>query len=200
MSETRNPQQQRAIDKKNRIITAGYQLFADKGYFNTNTAEIAKLAGVSTGIVYGYFHDKRDILIEVLDIYIEHVYQPILDILDKVTAPIDFGTLIPMLMDAAVQTHQNNAAIHEALHSLTHVDASVADKFMLLEDDITRRIAALLSRAGYQDDFVMEKVHLAMENVQSYAHECVYDKHNYIRYDVMRQLQIDALLRLFSQS
>lgn len=198
MSETRNPQQQRAIDKKNRIITAGYQLFADKGYFNTNTAEIAKSAGVSTGIVYGYFHDKRDILIEVLDIYIEHVYQPILDLLDKVVAPIDFGMLIPLLLDAAVQTHQNNAAIHEALHSLTHVDKAVADKFMLLEDDITRRMAALLNRAGYRDDYVMEKVHLAMENVQSYAHECVYDKHNYIRYDVMRQLQIDALLHLFA--
>ena len=63
----RTPKQQRSIDKKNRIITAGYTLFAQKGYYNTNTAEIAKEAGVSTGIVYGYFHDKRDILVEVLE-------------------------------------------------------------------------------------------------------------------------------------
>ena len=63
--EVREPQQKRSIDKKNRIIEAGYELFAKDGYFNTNTSEIAKKAGVSTGIVYGYFHDKRDILIEV---------------------------------------------------------------------------------------------------------------------------------------
>ena len=49
----REPQQKRSIDKKNRIIEAGYKLFAEKGYFDTNTAEIAKEAGVSTGIIYG---------------------------------------------------------------------------------------------------------------------------------------------------
>ena len=75
--EAREPQQKRSIDKKNRIIEAGYELFAKDGYFNTNTSEIAKKAGVSTGIVYGYFHDKRDILIEVLDIYVDNVFYPL---------------------------------------------------------------------------------------------------------------------------
>ena len=43
MSDTvRTPKQQRSIDKKNRIIEAGYNLFAQKGYYSTNTAEIAK--------------------------------------------------------------------------------------------------------------------------------------------------------------
>lgn len=88
--EVREPQQQRSIDKKNRIIEAGYELFAKVGYFNTNTSEIAKKAGVSTGIVYGYFHDKRDILIEVLDIYVDNVFYPVFEMFDKITAPVDF--------------------------------------------------------------------------------------------------------------
>ena len=46
----RTPQQKRSIDKKNRIIEAGYELFARDGYFNTNTAQIAKHAGAGTSV------------------------------------------------------------------------------------------------------------------------------------------------------
>ena len=53
--EIREPRQERSIEKKNKIIRAGYELFSEVGYYNTNTAEIARRAGVSTGIVYGYF-------------------------------------------------------------------------------------------------------------------------------------------------
>ena len=54
----RNPKQKRAIEKKERIIDAGFDLICKNGYYNTNTAEIASHAGVSTGIVYQYFKDK----------------------------------------------------------------------------------------------------------------------------------------------
>ena len=47
----REPRQKRSIEKKRKIVMAGFQLFCEKGYYNTNTAEIAKYAGVSTGIV-----------------------------------------------------------------------------------------------------------------------------------------------------
>ena len=60
-NQIRQPKQSRSVETKNRIITAGYQLFSEVGYYGTNTAEIAKKAGVSTGIVYGYFKDKKDI-------------------------------------------------------------------------------------------------------------------------------------------
>ena len=59
-TQIREPQQERSIEKKNRIIEAGYELFSEISYYGTNTQEIAKRAGVSTGIVYGYFKDKRD--------------------------------------------------------------------------------------------------------------------------------------------
>lgn len=135
--EVREPQQKRSIDKKNRIIEAGYELFAKDGYFNTNTSEIAKKAGVSTGIVYGYFHDKRDILIEVLDIYVDNVFYPVFEMFDKITAPVDFDFIITHSIDNAVTVHENNAAIHEALHSLSSTDKTVRDKFMALENDMT---------------------------------------------------------------
>ena len=197
--EVREPQQQRSIDKKNRIIEAGYELFAKVGYFNTNTSEIAKKAGVSTGIVYGYFHDKRDILIEVLGIYVDNVFFPVFEMFDKITAPVDFDFIIAHSIDNAVKVHENNAAIHEALHSLSSTDKTVRDKFMALENDMTVRFVAKLRSLGYDREDIFERVHLAMETVQSYAHEKVFDKHSYIDYDRMRKIVIDMLVSLFKK-
>ena len=64
--EIRKPIQKRSIEKKEKIIQSGFELICKKGYYNTNTAEIAKNASVSTGIVYQYFKDKHDIFIEAL--------------------------------------------------------------------------------------------------------------------------------------
>lgn len=74
--DVREPKQERSIEKKNRIVQAGFELFSQVGYYNTNTVEIAKRAGVSTGIVYGYFKDKRDILLDVLEIYVKEAFAP----------------------------------------------------------------------------------------------------------------------------
>ena len=46
MNDTRIPVQKRSIEKRKRILEAGFQLFCEKGYYKTNTAEIAKYAGV----------------------------------------------------------------------------------------------------------------------------------------------------------
>ena len=123
MSKTiREPRQERSIEKKNKLIQAGYALFSEVGYYNTNTAEIAKRAGVSTGIVYGYFKDKRDILLSVLEIYIKEVSEPILSALDNITSPIDYQSIIPNLLDITTKAHREHSNIHEALHSMASSD------------------------------------------------------------------------------
>ena len=40
--EIRKPIQKRSIEKKEKIIESGFELICEKGYYNTNTAEIAK--------------------------------------------------------------------------------------------------------------------------------------------------------------
>ena len=39
-NQIREPKQSRSVETKNRIITAGYQLFSEVGYYGTNTAEL----------------------------------------------------------------------------------------------------------------------------------------------------------------
>lgn len=195
----REPRQERSIEKKNKLIQAGYELFSEVGYYNTNTAEIAKRAGVSTGIVYGYFKDKRDILLSVLDIYLKEVTTPILRALESLTPPIDYAKIIPTLLDITTKAHREHSHIHEALHSMTSSDEAVERKFRLLEDNLTDDITSKLIRCDVKDNHLKEKVHLAINIIQSYSHECIYDQHMYIDYKEMRHIVIDTLITLFSR-
>ena len=193
----REPRQERSIEKKNRIIDAGYELFSEVGYYGTNTAEIAKRAGVSTGIVYGYFQDKRDILISVLGIYIGKVFEPILKLFDKLSAPIDYCSLMPNIIDLIIKTHKKHAKMHEVLHSLGSTDEVVNSEFLALEDSITNKINDRLVALGETKENLMEKIHFSMNIIQSFAHEYVFDKHEYIDYFAMREMVVSTLINLF---
>lgn len=195
----RNPQQERSIDKKNRIINAGYELFSENGYYNTNTVQIAKRAGVSTGIVYGYFRDKKDILREVTSLYMEKVTKPIINLFDSLEAPFDTRDLVCKIVDLVISAHGENAGIHEALHSLTHTDPEISAQFIGLEDELTLKIADRLTRLNVLKEDAKEKVHFAMDVLQSFAHEYIYDHHEYIDYDIFKTLVTDCLVSLIDK-
>ncbi|MDY0394187.1 TetR family transcriptional regulator [Virgibacillus halophilus] len=48
------------------ILHAAIELFAKKGYFNTSTSEIAKLAGVAEGTIFRHYRTKKELLKAVL--------------------------------------------------------------------------------------------------------------------------------------
>ena len=159
--QVRLPRQERAIEKKNKIINAGYELFSEVGYYGTNTAEIAKRAGVSTGIVYGYFSDKRDIMICVLEIYLDKVVAPLLKFFDKLKAPLNLEEIVPTVINEVIKIHKHNNKIHEALHSLSGSDEAVNAKFIELEDNLTLKISQALINLGLASENIHEKVHFA---------------------------------------
>ncbi len=63
----RVPRQERARAKRDALLRAGAALFADRGYHAATTPDIAAAAGVSIGTLYSYFHDKRQILLALLE-------------------------------------------------------------------------------------------------------------------------------------
>lgn len=195
----RQPRQERSIETKNKIIHAGYELFSEVGYYGTNTAEIAKRAGVSTGIVYGYFADKRDILICVLETYIDEVFLPISEMIDALSSPVDFETVIPKVLDETIKTHKRKSKIHETLHSLASSDEAVNAKFIALEDKLTLEIYEKLLNLGVEGEDLKEKIHFSMGIIQNFCHEYVFDSHPYIDYSAMRKMVNRTLINLFTR-
>lgn len=53
-------------DRSDSILDAARSAFAEQGFENTSVAQIARRAGISDGLLYRYFRNKRDLLNEVL--------------------------------------------------------------------------------------------------------------------------------------
>ena len=66
---TERKKQQRAIESRKKLLDSAYALFAEKGYYNTNTKEIVHFAGISIGNFYNYYRDKGDIYCALLEDY-----------------------------------------------------------------------------------------------------------------------------------
>lgn len=54
-------------DKRDRILDAATRVFARRGFFAAQVADVAKRAGVAAGTVYLYFKSKDDLLISLFE-------------------------------------------------------------------------------------------------------------------------------------
>lgn len=55
-----------AHERKKQVIDAAIRCLIERGYANFSVKDIAEEAGVSTGILYHYFENKDDIMVQVL--------------------------------------------------------------------------------------------------------------------------------------
>jgi len=78
--KARNPVQKRGIETRQKIIEAAEALFAEKGYHKTNALEIAARAGVATGSFYGYFNNKKEVLIEAIRNFYSNASEKVLNV------------------------------------------------------------------------------------------------------------------------
>jgi TetR/AcrR family fatty acid metabolism transcriptional regulator len=60
-------------DKHQRILDAAIKVFAQKGFFQSKVAEIAREAGVADGTVYLYFKNKDDLLVSIFEVKMREV-------------------------------------------------------------------------------------------------------------------------------
>lgn len=58
-------------EKQNRILNAAINEFAEKGYENASTNEIVKEAGISKGLLFHYFKNKKQLFLFLYDYCID---------------------------------------------------------------------------------------------------------------------------------
>lgn len=197
VKDIRQPIQKRSIEKKAKIIEAGFNLICKKGYYNTNTAEIAKEAGVSTGIVYQYFKDKHDILIEGIKKYSSDIFYPMLNIDVKENIDKDkLADLLRKMINKYIENHKLSQAAHEEITAMIHSDEEIAHFFKEHELFMTNTISNILINNGCNTTNLKEKVHIGMHLIDDLCHEIVYHKHQEMNYDIMINLVIDTIINL----
>jgi TetR/AcrR family fatty acid metabolism transcriptional regulator len=60
-------ERQERTDKRAAILRAAIDVFAGRGFFNSQVADVARAAGVAAGTVYLYFRSKDDILVSIFE-------------------------------------------------------------------------------------------------------------------------------------
>jgi AcrR family transcriptional regulator len=188
MGTIREPIKKTSIEKKQRIIEKGFNLICEKGYHNVNSIDIAKEAGVSTGLIYQYFDDKNAIFIEGVKKYSADIMFPMINILEKNDINREnIKQLFSDIIDKYIKTHKMSKKAHEELLSMSHSNKEVEDIFRKDEEDLTIKMAGILVKNGFSKTNINEKVHIIYNMIDQYCHEVVYHKHTNIDYLQMKQ-------------
>ena len=201
MTETRIPTQKRSIEKRNKIIEKGFKLMCEKGYYNTNTTEIAKYADVSTGIIYQYFNDKKDIFLEGVKNYSDSILYPMINILEEKNMDINnLDKIIEDVIDKFITKHTISKKAHEELMAMSHLDEDISNIFKESEIEMTEKIVSLLKKNNIILENEEEKVHIIIGIVDNLCHEIVYHNHKKLNYDIMKKEVIKIILNILKAS
>ena len=195
-SELRQPVQKRAIEKKQNILECGFNLICEKGYHNVDCIAIAKASNVSTGTVYQYFTDKRDIFLQGLKNYSDSILFPILEYKDKKIKANELSSFIKKIINNNVKVHNMSQSAHEEIMSMRHSDAEVKAIFQEFEIEATDVFVKILENNNFKIDNIYEKAHLIIAWMDNLCHEIVYHKHNNLDYNKMTELVIDSIIHL----
>lgn len=193
MGEVREPIKKNSIAKKNKIIADGFDLICNKGYHNVSCVDIAKYCGVSTGIIYQYFKDKRDIFIEGVKLYSDRIIFPIVDTIAKQSITKDnLEIIIRKTIQKSIKQNTMTKKAHQELMSMSCLDKEVLKIFSDKEIEITDKLVVILKNNGFSAVNLKEKVHLIINLIDDLCHETVYHKHSNINYDML----LDETVRL----
>lgn len=197
MSTPRIPTQKRSIEKRNKIIEKGFELICEKGYHNISTPDIAEVSGVSTGIIYQYFTDKKEIFLEGIRNYSNNIMFPMMDLLEKENTKIDnLEKVLRKMIDAFIKNHTISKKAHEELMAMSHLDNEVANIFKETEFELTNKIAHFLENNNIKIKNPPEKIHIAVGIIENLCHEVVYHKHHKIDYEIMEDEVIKIVINL----
>ena len=195
-TKTRKPQQKRSIEKKNKIIQVGFRLMCENGYQRTTTADIAKAAGVSTGIIYNYFTDKHDIFIAGLELYGKQMIVPMYD---QFTLPLDVRKSLNIVIDSLIDGHKIFMNAHKEINSLVMTDEDIARIMYEFEMRTTKDLEIFLQKAGFAPENLLEKTHIIYNMIESLCHELTYHKHEGLDGGQMRTIVVNTILAMLGE-
>ncbi len=114
---------QQRLRKRDRIIDAAVEVFAEKGYRAARISDIAGRAGVADGTIYLYFKNKEDLLLVIFEEKMELLLGQLQQALDGIDDPID-------RMRAYAAYHFRSIQAEPALAQVFQVELRQSHRFL----------------------------------------------------------------------
>ena len=95
-----------------------------------------------------------------------------------------------------IENHKLSQIAHEEITAMTHSDKDVAYYFYKREMEMTKMIADILTKNGFDKSNINEKIHIVIGLIDNLCHEVVYHKHKELNYDVMTNIVVNEIVNL----
>jgi AcrR family transcriptional regulator len=142
----RTPQQARSKRTREKVLQAAVSCFEELGYDETTTAEIARRAHTAVGTLYGYFKDKRTILLELLEGTIKQIAEYTIRELDpEGWTGTSHRANIRRLINALFHTRHFNPGMQRILWERYFKDPQFHDAVADIEARVRGALVHLLS-------------------------------------------------------
>lgn len=195
----REPMQKRSIEKKRNIIKAGLDLFREKGFYHTNTVEIAKAAGVSTGTVYSYFKDKKDIYIASFEYFLDSYLRPLLEELESLPRPVDTKILVDKCIDLFIDLYASSRQTVNELGLMQQSNPEIMQHFAAYEDLILTALVKAYDNPNVTKKHLSEKMYLLYTLSDILGQEHAFHYHRNIDLEVVHRQITTMMTLIFSE-
>jgi AcrR family transcriptional regulator len=132
--------QRRLQARYDSILQAAKHVFAERGYADASIGDIARRAGVSDGLVYRYFANKRDLLYHVLRVFYERLIK---DLEETVLRESGFEARLRSLIRGHMDVFVADAALCRLFISEVRVASDYQDSPI---QDLNRLYTSILIR------------------------------------------------------
>ena len=110
-------------DRRDAILRAAIDVFAGRGFFNAQVADVARAAGVAAGTVYLYFRSKDDLLVSIFEKTMREAIEDGRAIVAPLRDPID-------RLAAIARVHLERMGRDRSLAVVFQVELRQSTKFM----------------------------------------------------------------------
>ena len=197
MENTAKPVQARSQRTREKILQSAIEMYAKKGYHSTTVDEIAAEAGVSTGIAYRYFRNKKDMLLSAITYGVDNIGH--IAKIDDIASPeaiADIQQYLETLLLRFEELHIQNKAIHDELEGLRHTDEDVKKLYtgIILEkmDAVIERLKLIIK----DNDNIREKAYAAIGIMEQHCHMMMDNELYGLDIDIMRKLTISSIISI----
>ncbi len=192
--------QQRAIETRKKLLDTAIHLYVKKGYHYTTVDEVAASAGLSTGVAYRYFKNKKDLLLAA----IEYAFGSIKNIsatedtdLEKFT---NMEEMLSYALDRFEMIHKKYYGIHEELESLRHSDADVKALYDRIEMEAVGELFQKAERMFEGQNHLQERICMTICMMENYCHMIADEKNTALDFAYIKKETVHAVMNILSNN
>ncbi len=196
----KKPMQKRSLETRKKLIESGFHIIAKNGYHNTTMDEIAKEAGLSTGIAYRYFKNKKDLLLIIIEYYFSNIQVFSNTDHKKISEFKSVEDAISYVLNKFYEIHKTYYGIHEELEGMRHTDQDIKKAYDTIlkqaVDEIVEGFPAEIKR----EDQLQEKVYYGLSVLETYSHMAMDDFYKDLGMEYIKNLAIKDVCQLLNRN